>query len=175
MPTADPLTTRTNQINGRRHAIKGQRKRHAHSVHTTHVTVLTALQALYVLWLDTVHNSSVLRGQIRGVLSRRYITPSSQAGGVGDTRVARSQSGGLGHNERVTTQGDAKGTGRGIPSTRAFEASVLDASRSSSPRSDTQVTQVTLTHSPNYFPRTGEGDLGSPNLWGYVLSYLKPC
>ena len=32
---------------------------------------------------------------------------------------------------------------------------------------------ATINLGGNLLPRTGEGDLGSPNVWGYVLSYLS--
>ena len=32
---------------------------------------------------------------------------------------------------------------------------------------------ATINLGGNLLPQTGEGDLGSPNVWGYVLSYLS--
>ena len=102
-------------------------------VHTTRATV-TPVPYRERTTGNTLDNPSVLRVSI----SRRYITPSSQAGGVGDICISRSLAG---HSKRVTAVDGGKGTRRDIPRARAFAASILDTPCSGSSCFDTQANQ----------------------------------
>ena len=106
------------------HAIEeGQRSHAPRTYYTRNNSYSTLQRANYEQYLRQFQRAP---GVTAGSTSRRYITPSSQAGGAGDTCVSRSLAG---HDKQVTTVDGEKGTRRDIPSARAFEASILDAPR----------------------------------------------